>query len=78
LKAVGPGRLKGQWRNTEGEHFVFEQSKPVQTYLLSFGVAKLNRSVSGQFVLYTPDTDAHKTTFTKTADTYAFLLGKAA
>jgi aminopeptidase N len=77
LKAVGPGRLKKEWRNKEGEHAVFEQSAPVQTYLFSFGVAKLNRSLDGQFVLYSADTDAHKVAFTKTADAYAFLRSKA-
>jgi aminopeptidase N len=77
LKAVGPGRLKKEWQNKEGEHAVFEQSAPVQTYLFSFGVAKLNRSLDGQFVLYSADTDAHKVAFTKTADAYAFLRGTA-
>lgn len=77
LKAVGPGRLKKEWRNKEGEHAVFEQSAPVQTYLFSFGAAKLNRSLDGQFVLYSADTDAHKVAFTKTADAYAFLRSKA-
>ncbi len=77
LKAAGPGRLKRQWRDKEGEHFAFDQNSPVQTYLLSFGVAKLDRSASGQFVLYTPDRDAHRTTFAKTADAYAFLRSKA-
>ena len=77
LKAVGPGRLKKEWQNKEGEHSVFEQRAPVQTYLFSFGVAKLNRSLDGQFVLYSADTDAHKVAFTKTADAYAFLRSKA-
>ena len=77
MKAAGPGRLKRQWTDKEGEHFAFEQNSPVQTYLLSFGVAALNRSVSGRFVLYTPDTDAHRTTFSKIGDTYAFLRSKA-
>jgi aminopeptidase N len=77
LKAAGPGKFKRQWKDADGEHFAFEQTKPVQTYLFSFGVAKLNRSVRGQFVLYTPDTDTHKMTFTKTADAYAFLRSKA-
>lgn len=77
LKAVGPGRLKKEWQNKEGEHAVFEQRAPVQTYLFSFGVAKLNRSSDGQFVLYSADTDAHKVAFTKTADAYAFLRSKA-
>lgn len=77
LTAASPGKFKRQWKDSQGQHFAFEQTKPVQTYLFSFGVAKLNRSVSGGFVLYTPDTDAHKTTFTKTADAYVFLRSKA-
>src|SRR5271168_2510126 len=39
LSAAGPGELKKQWRDKEGEHFLFEQAAPVQTYLFSFGVA---------------------------------------
>jgi len=45
LKAVGPGQLQKLWRDPEGEHFNFEQDEPVQTYLFSLGVARLNRSV---------------------------------
>jgi len=77
LKAVGPGRLKKQWRDKEGEHFRFEQSKPVQTYLFSFGVAKLHRSASGKFVLYAPDGGLHRDALTKTEEAYAFLHSKA-
>jgi aminopeptidase N len=85
LTAVGPGELKKRWRDKEGEHFVFEQSEPMQTYLFSFGAAKLNRSVSGRFILYTMDTSgdakaisaAHKAAFAKTADAYTFLRSKA-
>jgi aminopeptidase N len=77
LTAAGLGKFKKQWKDAEGKHFLFEQTKPVQTYLFSFGVAKFNRSVSGPFVVYTPDTDAHKMAFTKTADAYAFLRSKA-
>ena len=77
LRAVGPGKLKKQWRDKEGEHFLFEQSNPVQTYLFSFGVAKLNRRVAGKFVLYAMDAAEHRAAFTKTADAYAFLRSKA-
>lgn len=77
LSAVGPGRLKKEWRNKEGAHFLFEQSAPVQTYLFSFGVTKLSRSIDGQFVLYSADSDEHKLAFTKTADAYQFLHSKA-
>jgi aminopeptidase N len=77
LRAVGPGHFKKQWRDEQGEHFVFEQATPVQTYLFSFGVAKLNRSAVGQFILYAQDTEPHGAAFTKTADAYAFLRSKA-
>jgi aminopeptidase N len=77
LSAVGPGLLKKQWRDRKYNHFVFEQSVPVQTYLFSFGASKLNRSTDGKFIMYLPDTEAHKTAFEKTMDSYAFLRGKA-
>jgi len=85
MTAVGPGELKKQWRDKEGDHFLFEQSEPMQTYLFSFGAAKLNRSMDGKFVLYTQDAGgdakaikaAHKAAFAKTADAYAFLRAKA-
>jgi aminopeptidase N len=85
LTAVGPGLLDKVWRDKEGEHFLFEQREPMQTYLFSFGAAKLNRSMDGKFVLYTQDAggdaraikEAHKAAFAKTADAYAFLRAKA-
>lgn len=85
LSAAGPGELKKQWRDKEGKHFLFEQTAPVQTYLFSFGVAKLNRIVDGKFILYAKDAgtdsaaqkDADKAFFAKSADAYAFLRAKA-
>jgi aminopeptidase N len=77
FNAAGPGLLKKQWQDKQSEHFVFNQSRPVQTYLFSFGVAKLNRTVQGRFVLYAPDSGAHKVAFGKTSDAYAFLRKKA-
>ena len=77
LVAIGPGRLMKQWRDKWGEHFRFEQSEPVQTYLFSFGVARLHRSVSGNFIFYTLDDLPHQTAFAKTVDAYAFLRSKA-
>ena len=77
LSAAGAGLLKKQWRDEKNEHFVFEQRPPVQTYLFSFGVGKLNRSADGKFIFYTPDIGTHKIAFTQTADTYAFLRSKA-
>jgi aminopeptidase N len=86
LSVAGPGELKKQWRDSESEHFLFEQTAPMQTYLFSFGVAKLYRIVDGKFILYAPDAgtdaavkrDAHKAFFAKSADAYAFLRAKAA
>jgi len=85
LSAVGPGEMKRQWRDKEGDHFLFEQCEPMQTYLFSFGAAKLNRSVSGKFILYTMDAGSnakaisapHRAAFSKTADAYTFLRSKA-
>lgn len=85
LTAVGPGLLDKVWRDKEGEHFLFEQREPMQTYLFSFGAAKLNRSMDGKFTLYTQDVgsdakvikQAHQAAFAKTADAYAFLRAKA-
>ena len=85
LNAVGPGELKKRWRDKEGEHFLFEQHEPMQTYLFSFGVAKLERFINGKFILYAAETgtssssnkNAHKAFFAKTADANAFLRAKA-
>lgn len=41
LRAIGPGKGVKEWRDKEGNHFDFEQTEPVQTYLFSFGVAPL-------------------------------------
>ncbi|MGH9646208.1 MAG: M1 family aminopeptidase, partial [Bryobacteraceae bacterium] len=76
MTAVGPGSLSKQWRDKEGEHFVFEQSAPVQTYLFSFAVAQLQVETDGQLSLYVK-TASHRVALRKTADAYAFLRGKA-
>jgi len=77
LSAAGPGLLEKHWRDQTDEHFVFRQNAPVQTYLFSFGVGKLNRSTGGKFILYVPDDAPHYTALAKTADAYAFLRRKA-
>jgi aminopeptidase N len=77
LSAVGAGLLKKQWRDGQNEHFVFEQNLPVQTYLFSFGIAKLSRSAEGKFIFYAPDGEPHKIGFAKTADAYSLLRSKA-
>jgi aminopeptidase N len=85
LSAVGPGELKKRWRDKEGEHFLFEQHEPMQTYLFSFGAAKLKRFVDGKFILNAQESgteassnkNLHKAFFAKTADAYAFLRARA-
>jgi aminopeptidase N len=73
FRAVGPGRRGKEWRSRDGDHFVFEQSDPVQTYLFSFGVARLAVSVDGMFSIYAQGMDANTAAFARTADAYAFL-----
>ncbi|MBM3794662.1 MAG: M1 family metallopeptidase [Acidobacteria bacterium] len=51
-RAVGPGRLTRQFRSAQGEHFVFEVARPVQSYLFSFAVARLVRSAAGNFEVW--------------------------
>ncbi len=77
FQAVGPGRRGKEWRGRDGDHFVFEQSEPVQTYLFSFGVARLDVEVDGMLSIYAQKMDANKAAFAKTADAYAFLRAAA-
>ncbi len=77
FRAVGPGRRGREWRGRDGDHFVFEQSDPVQTYLFSFGVARLAVAVDGMFSIYAQRMDASKAAFAKTRDAYAFLRAAA-
>lgn len=77
LRAVGPGERHKDSSDRDGDHFVFEQSSPVQTYLFSFGVARLALSVDGNFLIYAADSSSQKAAFAKTADAYAFLRAKA-
>ena len=77
FRAVGPGRRGKEWRGRDGDHFVFEQSDPVQTYLFSFGVAQLAIGVDSMFSIYARRMDANKAAFAKTADAYAFLRATA-
>ena len=77
FRAVGPGRRGKEWRSRDGDHFVFEQSDPVQTYLFSFGVARLAVAVDGRFSIYAQRMDANKAAFAKTAGAYAFLRAAA-
>lgn len=77
FQAVGPGRRVGEWRARDGNHFVFEQRDPVQTYLFSFAVARLAVAENGRFLIYAQQLDASKAAFAKTEDAYAFLRGVA-
>jgi len=77
LTAVGPGQFEKSWKDGEGEHFVFEQNNPVQTYLFSFAVAKLRRLADGKFVIYAADQHSHTTAFARTAEAYAFFRRKS-
>ncbi|HEV1995483.1 MAG TPA: M1 family aminopeptidase [Candidatus Acidoferrum sp.] len=77
FRVVGPGRQGKEWRGRDGDHFVFEQSDPVQTYLFSFGVARLAVAIDGMFSIYAQNMDANKAAFAKTADAYAFLRAAA-
>ncbi len=79
LRAVGPGKLRKQWRENKDQHFLFEINEPVQTYLFSFGVAKLERSGDGEdsrFAIYAK-TAGHPGALKKTSEAYTFLRGKA-
>jgi aminopeptidase N len=73
FRAVGPGNPKKEWRGPDGDHFIFEQRDAVQTYLFSFGVARMEIANEGKFSLYTPKMDTNLRVFAKTADAYAFL-----
>ena len=77
LRAVGPGKRVKAWREKDGDHFVFQQAEPVQTYLFSFGVARIGVADSKNFSIYAPDLKTQKSVFEKTADAYAFLRAKA-
>ena len=77
FRAVGPGKRGRDWRARDGDHFIFEQSDPVQTYLFSFGVARLAVVENGKFSIYAQKMDATKAAFAKTADAYAFLRSVA-
>jgi aminopeptidase N len=77
FRAVGPGHHGREWRASDGNHFVFEQSDPVQTYLFSFGVARVAADVEGMFSVYADKMDRNKAAFAKTADAYAFLRAAA-
>jgi aminopeptidase N len=77
FRAVGPGRRGKEWSDREGNHFIFEQTDPVQTYLFSFAVARLELAEHGMFSIYAPTMESNKTALAKTADAYAFLRAAA-
>ena len=77
LRAVGPGRRGREWGGDDGHHFVFEQNDPVQTYLFSFGIARLEVATDGRYSIYGQRMNANNVAFAKTADAYAFLRSAA-
>ena len=76
LRAVGPGSVEER-REKDGDHFVFQQAEPVQTYLFSFGVAHIGVADDKNFSMYAPNLKSQKSAFEKTADACAFLRAKA-
>ena len=79
LRAVGPGELRKEWRDNKDEHFVFEINEPVQTYLFSFGISKLEPSSNAEdsrFFIYAKAAD-HRSALNKTSEAYTFLRDKA-
>jgi aminopeptidase N len=77
FRAVGPGLRGKEWHGADGDHFEFEQIDPVQTYLFSFGVARVAVAVDGMFSIYSQAMDKSKTAFGKTKDAYTFLRAAA-
>jgi aminopeptidase N len=77
FRAVGPGRRGKEWGEGDGRHFIFEQNDPVQTYLFSFGIARLEVATDGRYSIYSERMGAKSVAFPKTADAYAFLRSVA-
>jgi aminopeptidase N len=77
FRAVGPGLRGKEKRAADGDHFEFEQNEPVQTYLFSFGIARVSVAVDHSFSIYSQAEDRNKTAFAKTKDAYAFLRAVA-
>jgi aminopeptidase N len=77
FRAVGPGRRGKEWGGDDGRHFIFEQNDPVQTYLFSFGIARLEVATDGRYSIYSERMGAKSVAFAKTADAYAFLRSVA-
>jgi aminopeptidase N len=77
FRAVGPGIRGKEKRGADGDHFEFEQNEPVQTYLFSFGVARVSVAMEGMFSIFSQAMDRNKAAFAKTKDAYAFLRAAA-
>ena len=77
FQAVGPGRRGKEWSGDDGHHFVFEQNDPVQTYLFSFGIARLEVATDGRYSIYGQRMGANNAAIAKTAEAYAFLRSAA-
>jgi aminopeptidase N len=76
LRAVGPGSSKRSWQAKDTRHVLFELTEPAQTYLFSFGAARLLDSSRDEFSIHAPSS-GHAEAFRKTSLADAFLRSKA-
>lgn len=76
MRAIGPGRLTRQYRDRDGEHYVYEVRHPAQSFLFSFAVAKLERVASGNFEILSVRA-AQPAVLAKSAEVYRFFREKA-
>jgi aminopeptidase N len=76
LRAVGPGSLKRSWRDMDKRRVLFELAEPAQTYLFSFGAARLLDSSRDEFSIHA-QSSGHADAFRKTSLANAFFRSKA-
>jgi len=77
MRPVAAGQLAKEWQDAEGKHFVYEQTELVQTYLFSFGVARIGTASEKNFSIHASDLRLQQVVLAKTKDVYAFLREKA-
>jgi len=75
LRAVGPGVERKHWRDTEGQHWVFETPSPAQSYLWSFAVARLKRSGFDRYEIFA-SASGHSAALRQTAEAARFFREK--
>ena len=75
-RAVGPGSSKRSWQTKDTQHLLFELTDPAQTYLFSFGAARLQDSSRGELRVHAPSS-GHADTLWKTSLADAFFRVKA-